>query len=297
MAQPTQSAQTVLPWEHLDRRLRIEGVLEARSALRIGQGTEPFEPVGTDLPVMRIGERPFIPGSSLRGVLRSHLERVVRAAEPSVDRPGRGRGACNPLDLSQLCVAAATIDTWQAEIARRRRGGAGPDDAEGELASRIWDGSCRVCRLFGSPWLASRVRIADLLPVAGAWGVEIRDGVAIDRDKETVARGLKYDFETVTPGSRFRLSIVVENPSDPEIGMVLFALRELERGSVQVGGFKGRGLGWVQLPELTVTLLELPDADAVRRYVAGRLDGLEQELSASEQDRYIERFAESLGEG
>lgn len=283
------------PWERMDRRLTIEGVLEARSGLRVGQGVEPFEPVGSDLPVLRLGERPIVPGSSLRGVLRAYLERVVRAAEPlpaaeaSPRQPYSGRGACNPLDLASMCI---THDDLEKQFT-----GQAPEARAAALSRWIWEQSCRVCRLFGSPWLASRVRIADLLPRDGEWGIQIRDGVAIDRDKETVAGGGKYDFEAVTPHSRFDLKIVVDNPTEEEMGMVLFALRELDRGWIQVGGFKGRGLGWVRIHEPKVRLLEFQSPEQVRRYVAGQLEDLERELGESEQGRYIQRFAESLGQG
>lgn len=290
MTAPANSAPFRAPWERLDRRLTIEGVLEARSGVRVGQGVEPFEPVGSDLPVLRLGERPVVPGSSLRGVLRAYLERVVRAAEPSVQRPYSGRGACDPLDLQNMCVR-------QPDLEARPQGNAGTvlEPKGAGLSERVWNESCRICRLFGSPWLASRVRIADLLARDGEWWVQIRDGVAIDRDKETVAGGAKYDFEAITPRSRFDLKIVVDNPTEEEMGMVLFALRELDRGWIQVGGFKGRGLGWVRVAEPKVRLLEIQGAEQVRRYVAGQLE--ERMLSESEQERYIRRFAESLGQG
>jgi CRISPR/Cas system CSM-associated protein Csm3 (group 7 of RAMP superfamily) len=52
-------------------RLEITGILTTVTALRISAGRS-SEPIGSDLPVIKdaIG-RPFIPGSSFKGALRS----------------------------------------------------------------------------------------------------------------------------------------------------------------------------------------------------------------------------------
>ena len=55
-----------LPW-----RLEIQGALELKSPLHIGAGTS--SPL-TDAPVLRINGKPFLPGTSLRGVLRHLLQ-------------------------------------------------------------------------------------------------------------------------------------------------------------------------------------------------------------------------------
>jgi CRISPR/Cas system CSM-associated protein Csm3 (group 7 of RAMP superfamily) len=97
--------------------------------------------------------------------------------------------------------------------------------------------------VFGSPWLASRVRFTDLPLLTEGAEPELRDSVAIDREKESVAN--KYDFEAMPAGVRFKLEIVAENLDDHELGLLLLGVRELERGNIRIGGFKGRGLGVV----------------------------------------------------
>src|SRR5690606_17348973 len=174
-----------LLWDRFCNRIVFEARLVAVSALRVGRGQESFDPTGTDLPILRgVDERPFIPGSSLRGALRAYVERVVRTFEPPPPRgePWRGRSACNPLSFEENCLPASEI-----KKRRERR-------EEGlELAQWAWEASCRVCRLFGSTVLASRIRIADLMPVDAEPVTAIRDGVAINREKETGET--KYDFE------------------------------------------------------------------------------------------------------
>ena len=51
-------------------------------------------------------------------------------------------------------------------------------------------------------------------------------------------------------GVRFKLEIVAENLDDHELGLLLLGVRELERGNIRLGGFKGRGLGVVTLENM-----------------------------------------------
>ncbi|MEM7677204.1 MAG: RAMP superfamily CRISPR-associated protein, partial [Myxococcota bacterium] len=74
----------------LKKRLRLTGVITTVSGLHIGAGAG--EIGSSDLPVLRdaLGY-PIIPGSSIKGVLRSTIEGLVRSIQ-------RGRWwACNPL--------------------------------------------------------------------------------------------------------------------------------------------------------------------------------------------------------
>jgi CRISPR-associated protein Csm3 len=185
-------------WDIFENRLFITAELVAKTGMRVGGGGQAAKPTASDLPVMKtIDGKPFIPGSSLRGVLRSHVERIVRAFEDV----GKGRGACYPLDEKTRCVRKDQIDLWGKEWFEKLRRETDAvkhlDMAQRydlERASWIWTKTCRACQVFGSPWLASRVRVSDLPCLNGA-EAETRDAVAIDRDKETVAN--KYDFEAL----------------------------------------------------------------------------------------------------
>lgn len=266
-------------WDTFESRLEITADLVAETALRVGKGGEAAEPTATDLPVLKdAADRPYIPGSSLRGVLRSHVERIVRTLEP---KKGNGEGACNPVQESEWCVTSDQISSWR-DKARRR------EDGDAWLAEQVWEGSCRVCLVFGSPWLASRVRIADLHP-NGEARTEMRDGVSIDRDKETVQH--KYDFETVPANTRFRLTIIADNLDEQERGLLWLGLRELERGHVHLGGFKGRGLGQVTLENLALRGVEASDRPALRTYlVTGTLTA----VSPATADTWLDRLMDAM---
>jgi CRISPR-associated RAMP protein (TIGR02581 family) len=209
-----------MKWDTFENRLRITGELVAVTGVRVGMSAESAMPTATDLPVIKDANgRPFIPGSSLRGAVRAHIERIVRAFEPSV---GNGKGALDPIDVRKYNSLY-----------------------DGKSEEQIFEVSSRVDQVFGSPKLASRVRFTDLPLLTDGAEPELRDSVAIDREKESVAN--KYDFEAMPAGVRFGLEIVAENLDDAELGLLLLGVRELERGNIRIGGFKGRGLGVVLL--------------------------------------------------
>ncbi|MGQ9901924.1 MAG: type III CRISPR-associated RAMP protein Csx7 [Fimbriimonadales bacterium] len=232
-------------WHTFENRLHITGELVAITGVRVGMSAESAIPTATDLPVIRDAQgRPFIPGSSLRGAVRAHIERIVRAFEPSV---GGGKGASNPTNTNEWAIPP-----------ERRRQLANRDDYE----SAVFEKSCRVERVFGSPWLASRVRFTDLPLLTPDAEPELRDSVAIDREKESVAN--KYDFEAMPAGVRFGLEIVAENLDDHELGLLLLGVRELENGNIRIGGFKGRGLGVVKLEKVRYAWV---DRDSLLAYL------------------------------
>jgi CRISPR-associated protein Csm3 len=264
-------------WDTFDNRLIIESTLRTVTAIRVGSGGEDAaHPSASDLPVLRgADDRPLIPGSSLRGVIRSQVERIIRTLEPQA---GDGRGACIPTEEAQWCIRSEQMNEWREKLRSERDNSNGAVDADEQLATLVWNHTCRVCRVFGSPWLASRVRIADLhLASEAEVLIQRRDGVAIDRDKETVQH--KYDFETLPPDTSFQLSITAENLEPAERGLLWLGLRELREGAILLGGFKGRGLGRTTLDDLQIKAVAAEDRTAFRRYLlTGALTSLESDV-------------------
>ena len=242
--------------------LKINGQLTATSALRIGTERS-AEPIGTDAPVLRDAYgHPFIPGSSLKGVLRSYLEAWVRGV---VDAPVDMHAiACEPSGDAQRdwCIPVGRM----ADLRKRYKG------ADAQLTAAVERESCLLCLTFGSAWLASHVRVVDLPVVAELWAeqFEVRDGVAIDRDKETAADGKLYDYEVVPADTAFALHIVGENLTDWQKGLLWLGIRGLTKGKIALGGFTHRGLGWVQLSDYTAVVA---DESNFIKYLAGDQTG------------------------
>lgn len=258
-------------------RLHFRGRLVFESALRIGaqRSLAVDEP---DMPVLRdAAGLPYIPGSSFKGALRSHVEAVARAiqARPDVDDRNLacssvGKLADRPADAPSphVCLTQNEVNSlkrvkpqeWRTSVRvqaslRERL----PDFetiradvkayGEGAVVDRMLrDLSCWTCRLFGAPWMASKVLIKDLrLDERTFFRTQVRDGVGIDRDTGRAAPGLKYQFEVVPAGAAFELELLVENASEAELGLLWLGLGAFERGEVLMGGAKSRGLGWCKL--------------------------------------------------
>lgn len=289
----------------LRNQLVVEGILVAESGLRIGTGRD-AQLVGTELPVIRdVHDRPFIPGSSFKGALRSHLEAVARGIAP--EGVESGFVACDPSEQDEQCVRAgrvySTDPNWHYPEDRLRlekpvgvtdlrqglgNSGEGPDQT---FTQRLLANTCLVCRTFGSPWLASAVQVRDLPVVAEEWfgQFDVRDGVAIDRDKGTVAVG-PYDYEVVPAGTRFKLHIEAENLDQWQQGLLWLGLHALEQGDIALGGFTSRGLGWVKVEDLTVQLFEGSQALLDWMSGAGTGEPVEDALAKS----WVAAFREEL---
>jgi len=225
-------------------RLLLTATLEMQTALSVGARLS-LEPTGTDLTVVKGPDGlPFIPGSSIKGAVRSQAERILRALSRKPNL-----WACDP--FADPCVSGTRkAELWQqAEGQYRQR-------ADILFAQWVWKESCTACRLFGSPWFAGRLAFKDAYLVnAGDLPVvaQIRDGVGIDRDLGAARSGIKYDFETVVPGARFGIEILAENLEDWEAGFLLAVLRLWEEGALSLGGKVTRGPGWGTLREIRLT--------------------------------------------
>lgn len=227
----------------LSARLRLQGTIETRTALRIGSGGG-GDLDGSDLPVLRDADGfPLIPGSSLKGVVRSTIESLVRGSGAQF-----GKGdvwTCDPLSDDAI--------NGQYTCGRHRTGVVKRADA-------LQQPHCAVCGLFGSRVTASHVRFSDAmlsnavtLKQHGRIPIEVRDGVAIDRDLRTAYGGQKYDFEVIAPGTRFDLEVFVENPDEWLMGLLIVGFDQIAEGFTALGGFTSRGLGRVAIEWSSMT--------------------------------------------
>jgi CRISPR-associated protein Csm3 len=168
------------------------------------------------LPNGEVSEVVYIPGSSLRGVVRAHAERLLRTLDE--------KHACYVVEAKKFCL---------------RQKGLKEDK---EPADRLYKESCYACKLFGNTGVASRVQMSDLYPAEDPLR-ESRFGVAIDRITGAVAVG-PFDLEVVTD-ARFEGRIVLRNFTVGQLGLLGAALLDIADGLVALGHAKSRGLGRV----------------------------------------------------
>lgn len=252
----------------MHRRLLNEAILEftvrPEGPILIKAGDTGADPTRPDMEFVRTwhdGRRVvYLPGPSLKGVIRSHCERIVRTVNAAA--------CCYPVgreEQHKSCVA-------QHELKQEHSG------------EHVHKHSCFVCQMFGNTVLASRVRTADAYPVDEV-RTEERNGVAIDRVFGSVAVG-PFQMEVVTSGE-FKTSLAISNFTIAQLGLLALALRDLKLGRVGVGFGKSRGLGHVTLAfgQLTCRYMRKPKATD-RLVGVARLLVNEDDKDAQEAKRY-----------
>jgi CRISPR-associated RAMP protein (TIGR02581 family) len=205
-------------FDRLEALTCIRGSLVNEAPLRVGVGREPPLGSAVDLAPLRIrfadGQtKPYIPGSSLKGVLRSLAESIARAQGLSVHDP------------------------WDF------------DKAESEAKNNDY---CIICGTFGSTKLASHVRVYDAYP-KGEAPTFVKTGVGINRDFRGVQPGILYTEEQVAPGVQwnFRMDVinirVLPEPVDDRGRLLKQVVDVLVKGMVQVGARRTLGYGLLKL--------------------------------------------------
>lgn len=218
-------------FQETGNRAVLHIAVTTKTPLAIRAGDTGLEPGGTDLKCVRTrrgGEEPtvYVPGSSLKGVVRSAAESTVRGHSFK-----EVTGACDPLSSTSSCGERIRIRHDTSQVHREH---------------------CLACRLFGSLSMKGRAAIRDLLPTEGEDAVranltQIRFGVGINRVSGGVSRGKLFDQEVVPAGVTFHGDIALENYQVWQLGLLASAFSELNDGFAQLGSSKSRGLGVVQV--------------------------------------------------
>lgn len=238
----------------LRQKNRLTASLVFDTAWRIGSGKE--GETMSDLGVMMDTKgQPILPGSSLKGKLRSTCEALAHAL---------GLSACM-LDSDASGVSCTSDVRYYSNVLRDKYQQVLRDrypraSQQGLQARLQWidENTCDVCKLFGSPVKAGRLWVRDATLVEWADVVQVRDGVVIDRDSQTAVNRLKYDYEVVPSGSRFAICIELENPTYQDMALLGVALFEWHAGS-SLGGFTSRGLGRFRLEDIKFSGVDMND--------------------------------------
>ena len=192
----------------------------------IKSGKEGADPTKPDMEFVETyhagGKSIYLPGSSLKGAIRAHAERIVRTVGTD-KRPTNGDTlwASNPLNRDELNYLESI-----------------PDSQDIYRLSSFTD------QMFGNTSIASRLRIQDAHPIdKKQLKIQERNGVAIDRVFGSVAVG-PFNYQVCTAGE-FGTKIHLKNFSLAQLGLIGLVLRDLNDGWFGIGFAKSRGLGTV----------------------------------------------------
>jgi CRISPR-associated RAMP protein (TIGR02581 family) len=257
-------------FEKLKSRYIIKGKIVMDTGLHIGSGEDSFE---TDALVIKDAHgKPYIPGSSFKGILRSTVERIV----PNLD----GFRTCALIKGANCAtVNEAKKDQFKARL-------------EGDEEGNPLDLICDTCKLFGSTVVSSKIKIPDLY-VSEPWveSFEKRDGVGIDRDTETAVEGVKFDYEVVPSQTCFELEMIGENLDERDNFLLALGLGEMQSGMVTLGGNKSRGLGAFRLVIEEVAHLDFENKQSLVNYLTS------QELKKIEPSEFVKECLKTFLKG
>ena len=233
------------------RTIKIKATLETKEPLRIGLGRETKLTSPIDLPIQKIHlpgmgkEVPYIPGSSIKGVFRNHLDTVLRSINGYTCQ-GTGKYTCMLVELPEYGLKR--LESVVKENTSRGDYGKAREILEQNL--------CLSCKVFGSPGYQSKAVFYDSYPKKEV-KIGIKKGIAIDRRTGAVARGALYQIEYIEPGSEFSFTLELKNLPNYILGFIADCIYEMNSGRLKIGGFKSRGFGWavVKDPELEIHIL------------------------------------------
>lgn len=257
---PPPQAPRNAPRDALRNWICIEGALLGQGPLLTNDSAEAAAHGFDHAPLLvQMGDlsQPVLTGAGLRGVLRSHAERIARtlATHAAAGRDAflAACPACDPLQNDP----AAPLASCDSLLPR----GGGLQEQETQP-----EDLCLACRLFGSTRRGSRLLVEDAPydqeAAGGAPVYKMLDFLAIDRFTGGGAEHLKFDALALWKPA-FRLRLRLENPAESELGWLLLLLRDLAEGWLHVGYGAAKGFGRVKLGEWKLRLGYLDDAGAL----------------------------------
>ena len=212
------------------------------------------------------GERIYyFPGTSLKGVLRSHLERIARTLKQG--------SVCIPYydKSSKKDMIPVAAERESHGCGFRSRGDGKPNPSSAAYAD-----SCAACRLFGSLKFGGRFSISDAYPLPSHGpAVESRDGVAIDRFTGGTVPGALFDLKVLV-GGKFEANLQLMNFELWQLAVLNLLLSDLSDEMITIGSGRSRGLGRVRITVPSYCLTYIREVD--------HLKGL-YELATEEEQR------------
>jgi CRISPR-associated RAMP protein (TIGR02581 family) len=202
----------------------------------IKSGKEGADPTNPDMAFVETfhqgGLSIYLPGSSLKGAIRAHAERIVRTvgSEERLSGDDQQLWANNPLKKDSY------LDNFKEQ-----------NKSDPNIGAKLYKLSSFTDQIFGNTSIASRIRIEDAHPVdIKQLRLEERNGVAIDRVFGSTIPGALFNYQVCTAGE-FKTKIHLKNFTLAQLGLIGLVLRDLNDGWFGLGFAKSRGLGTVQV--------------------------------------------------
>ncbi|MFG6105551.1 type III-A CRISPR-associated RAMP protein Csm3 [Leptolyngbyaceae cyanobacterium CCMR0082] len=305
------------PQKPLLGKLRIVSTLTAETGLHIGGSGESLDIGGIDKPVIRdpMTQQPYLPGSSLKGKLRSTLERLLNKP---LNRPGgsgtyryesddvvdgyseisneryvafEGSATCPVSRLFGSTGNNCWIKTSDAEAAELKDNNSRTTIIENESYTRV-KGRNAPARLIVRDCHLIEESVKQLAKIdTGLYMTEWKFENGIDR---ITAAANPRQLERVPAGAKFTFELVytVENPeqASDDIKNLAIALAILEDDAL--GGHGSRGYGKVSFSNFK---FYYRGVDQYQQLASGNVDFLQPILELDNTAALLENFGQLTG--
>lgn len=256
----------------------LSGKIVCLTGLHIGGSTTGMEIGGVDNPVIKdpLTDEPLIPGSSLKGKLRTLTEWHLGLIEQHSKHKGYQAYACDELKQSSPSVGSQGYEKWQKAFAVARLYGAANDDPN--VRSTAGPSRLIVRDVFLTE--ASKLELQKML--GQGYFTEVKTENSLDR---VTSEAMPRPVERVPAKSEFGLNLILDvyETTDIELLKHLFtALAMLEQSSLGGGG--SRGSGQVQFKDIEITWRSADD------YATGN-PGKPVQVSGQTIQKILQEFA------
>jgi len=226
-------------FERFENRYLIKGKMQMETPLRIGKQIAPYSissaPVLLQYDAQQDKYLPFIPGSSLKGVLRSACERIVTTF---------GMGASWTYTIFGSEEMGAKVRVRDAVADQNRVDERIHCTTDVKKVPKIpgWDKCKYHCKS------SKHCPISDLED-------QFYKPLIKNQGKNPVPKTRLMNEENIPSTVSFTFKIEVDNAESRDIGLILLGLDEFNNRRAHIGGGVSRGYGFVSIEPIEVTCL------------------------------------------
>jgi len=224
-------------------RWEITGKINLETPLRIGGGQNAGTYSLSQAPVLLSynaesqTSEPFIPGSSLKGVLRSSAERIVRTFNKNMSCVSVGDKNHDKV-LCGECITCSIFGSGSKGTGAKIR----------VLDCHLSNGARLGNVLDDRPHCATKYK-----QVNGLYEILTKTKNINKKTIEVPKINLRFE-ELVVANISFDINIRIDNADEHEVGLVLLALEEFNCKRSHLGGGASRGHGFVDISDINVTV-------------------------------------------
>ncbi|MDU1350327.1 CRISPR-associated RAMP protein Csx7 [uncultured Clostridium sp.] len=176
--------------------------------------------------------KPVMPGSSIKGVFRSRIERLLY----NID-------GCRCCDIFDREEGNNCKNNYKKFIQNEK--------LYPEIGKKLYTESCPACKMFGNLGLKGRVQFKDAFIEDDKYKLGIRTNVGIDRITGAAVKGALFEPEVLEEGN-FKCTIKIENYFKWQLKLLLYVLEEINAGYVIFGASTSRGFGNMKIDNFRI---------------------------------------------